>query len=357
MPICAVEILPLDLQLQTALTVAYGSYPVLNYALVRLYTTDGRVGLGEASPDPEVTGETQAGVLQALAQLKPVLVGAEPAEIGRLLAACRAVMPGFPAALAAVDMALFDLLGQALQAPVYQLLGGKAQPAMALYPVIPLDEAPVMAELSARFAAMGARTLKIKLGTAPEEDYQRLQAIRAAVGGVVKLRLDINQGWRDAPTAIAAIRRLEGFNIEYIEQPVAAGDLQGLAEVARAVELPVMADESCHTAADVLKIACRGAADMINIKLMKCGGIYAATQMLAVAEAAGLPCILGSMGESSIGSAAGLHFAAAHASITACELIGPLFITNDPASGFEVDLASLCAIPSERPGLGVNLRQ
>ena len=98
-----------------------------------------------------------------------------------------------------------------------------------------------------------------------------------------------------------------------------------------------MADESCHSPADVMKIACLHAADLINIKLMKCGGIYQASKMLAVAEAAGMACILGSMGESSIGSAAGLHFVTAHSSIMACELIGPLFIDNDPATGYQVD--------------------
>lgn len=129
-----------------------------------------------------------------------------------------------------------------------------------------------------------------------------------------------------------------------------------VAAVAAATEIPIMADESCHNAADVLEIACRGAADMINIKLMKCGGLYQAGKMLAVAEAAGLGCILGSMAESSIGSAAGLHFVTAHAALRACELIGPLFIEGDPVTGYDVDRATLRALPSERPGLGVQLR-
>ncbi|OYT68985.1 MAG: dipeptide epimerase, partial [Chloracidobacterium sp. CP2_5A] len=191
--------------------------------------------------------------------------------------------------------------------PVYQLLGGLARPAISLYPVIPLDEPPVMAAMSAKFVGIGAQILKVKLGSSADLDLLRLKEIRAAVGDSVQLRLDINQGWRDADTALTAIRRLDGFNIEWIEQPVAAADLAGLAAVAAAAEIPIMADESCHTAADALKIACLGAADMLNIKLMKCGGLSQARKLLAVAEAAGLPCILGSMGESSIGSAAGLH--------------------------------------------------
>lgn len=356
MRITTLEIAPLDLTLQTALTVAYGSYPVLNYALLKVVTDQGLIGLGEASPDPEVTGETQDVVLRALHQAKPLLMGRDPLDIEPLLNACRAALPHAPAALAALDMALYDLAGQALGVPVHQLLGGLARPSMSLYPVIPLDEPPVMTAMSARFVGMGAQILKVKLGSSPDLDLLRLNEIRAAVGDSVKLRLDVNQGWRDAPTALTVIRRLDGFNIEWIEQPVAAADLDGLAEVAAAADLPIMADESCHTAADALKIACRGAADMLNIKLMKCGGLNQAAQLLAVAEAAGLPCILGSMGESSIGSAAGLHFVAAHPSIVACELIGPLFITNDPAAGYQIEMSTFQARVSAAPGLGVTLK-
>lgn len=356
MKITSVAIEPLDLTLQTALTVAYGSYPVLNYALLKISTDDGLLGLGEASPDPEVTGETQSIVIAALRQISGLLVGRHPFDIESILSTCRAIIPNAPAALAAIDMALYDLMGQALGVPLYQLLGGKSRPAIALYPVIPLDEPLVMADMSAKFAQMGADTLKVKLGSSPDLDLLRLREIRGAVGDAVKLRLDINQGWRDASTALSAIRSLEGFHIEWIEQPVAANDLAGLAAVSAATDIPIMADESCHTAADAFKVACLGAADMLNIKLMKCGGLYQAAHMLAVAEAAGLPCILGSMGESSIGSAAGLHFVTAHASIVACELIGPLFITNDPACGYPVDGQTFQAAPSARPGLGVTLK-
>ncbi len=356
MHITAVEVLPLDLSLTTALTVAYGSYPVLNYALLKVFTDDGRLGLGEAAPDPEVTGETQPQVIAALQRAAAFLVGRNPFDLEAILSEGFRQIPTFPAAIAAIDMALYDLMGQALGAPVYDLLGGKARPAIDLYPVIPLDTPEIMAGMSAHFAAMGATTLKVKLGSAPDLDLERLHTIRSAAGQSVALRLDINQGWRDAATALAAIDRLAGFNIDWIEQPVAAADLAGLAAVAAATEIPIMADESCHNAADVLRIACQGAADMINIKLMKCGGLYQAGKMLAVAEAAGLRCILGSMGESSIGSAAGLHFVTAHAAIEACELIGPLFISNDPAAGYAVDRTTFRALPAARPGLGVHLR-
>lgn len=356
MLISSVDVQPLNLSLQTALTVAYGSYPVLEYALVKIITADGQVGLGEASPDPEVTGETQAAVLGALQKIGAWLEGRDPAEIAPILDFCLETIPEAPAAIAAIDMALHDLLGKALGVPVYTFLGGKAQPAAQLYPVIPLDTPAVMAATSQRFMALGSEVLKVKLGTAPSDDMARLQAIVDACGSQVRLRLDINQGWRDAATTIETIRQLNDFNIEWIEQPVLAHDLPGLAAVRAAVDLPIMADEACLSPADAMQIARLGAADLINIKLMKCGGLRQAAKILAIAEAAGIRCILGSMGESSIGSAAGLHFVAANAAILACELIGPLFIQNDPAGGFLVDPSTFQAFPSEAPGLGVWLK-
>ena len=356
MRITKIEVSPLDLKLQAALTVAYGSYPVLNYALLKIYGEDGLIGLGEASPDTEVTGETQASVISALQEITPLLIGRDCFDIESIISLCFERIPTYPAAIAAIDMALYDLIGQSLQVPVYDLLGGKSRPAISLYPVIPLDEPQVMAGVSKQFVDMGAGTLKIKLGSDPEIDLLRLQAIQNSVGAAVKMRLDINQGWKDAATAIRTIRWLGAYNIEYIEQPVAAGDLDGLAEVTAAVELPIMADESCHNPADLMKIACRGAANMINIKLMKCGGLYQAAKMLAIAEAAGLPCILGSMAESTIASAAGVHFVIARPDVLSCECIGPLFITNDPASGFLVDMTTFRALAPEKPGLGAALK-
>ncbi len=350
-----IEVAPLNLIPQVALNVAYGSYPVFEYALLKLHANDGTVGLGEAAPDPEVTGETQAGVIATLEGFAPLVAGRDPFDIAAIMAEAEAQAPNFPAARAALDMALYDLMGKALGVPVYKLLGGKAREGMRLYPVIPLDTPQTMAERAAGFVQTGYRVLKLKIGTDPTEDEARVAAVHKAVGSEVRLRLDVNQGWGDAATALKALDRLARFNVEWVEQPVAADDLDALAEVTAAAELPIMVDEGCHSPADALKIVGRSAADIINIKLMKCGGLYRAMQILAIAQAAGVPCILGSMAESSIASAAGLHLCLARTVLTACELIGPVFIENDVATGYNVDPQSGCATVSERPGLGVAL--
>lgn len=355
MKIERVEIAPLNLIPQVALTVAYGSYPELEYVLLKLHTDQGEVGVGEASPDPAVTGETQASTIETLKRLIPILEGRSPFDIEAIMRDVEAAAPDCPGAAAAIDMALYDLMGKQLGVPVYNLLGGKARSDIYLYPVVPMDDPPAMAEQARQFTGMGFKALKIKIGSDPEVDRARVEAITQAVGGEIVLRPDVNQGWKDAPTAVAAIESLKDYNIEYFEQPTAADDLDALAAVTAAVDIPIMADESCHGPKDALKIVTRHAVDIINIKLMKCGGLYRALQIVAIAEAAGIPCILGSMGESSIGSNAGLHLMAARPSITACELIGPLFISGDPATGYQVDMESGRAMIPEAPGLGVTL--
>ncbi|MCU0522273.1 MAG: dipeptide epimerase [Anaerolineae bacterium] len=356
MRVVSYEVTPLDLVPRVALTVAYGSYPVFEYALLVLRTDTGDIGLGEASPDPAVTGETQAGVMAALEAMGRCLVGRDPLELTAALEAARAAAPGFPAALAAVDMALYDLAGKALGVPVSKLLGGAVREGMQLYPVVPMDSPEVMAAMAQSLKAMDSPVLKLKVGSRDLDlDVARVAAVAAVAGNAVRLRLDANQGWGDAGTAIEAIRRLSAFNVEYIEQPVAAADLRAMAAVTAATEVPIMADESCHTAADALAIVRQSAADMINIKLMKCGGIRRALDILAVAEAAGMPCILGSMVESTIGSAAGMHLAVSRVGITSCELIGPLFVSGDPATGYIVDASTGWAEAPRGAGLGVEL--
>jgi len=180
-----------------------------------------------------------------------------------------------------------------------------------------------------------------------------VQAVRQAAGPEVRLRVDVNQGWHTARVAIPAVRRLMRYQVEWVEQPVDAEDLDALAEVTQAVKVPIMVDEGCLTPQDALAVVYKGAANLINIKLMKCGGLYRALQICAIAAAAGIPCIVGSMGESSIASAAGLHLFAARQSIIAGEVIGPLFLQGDVATGFETD-GNRALVPT-CPGLGVQL--
>lgn len=356
MQITNVIIQPLNLVPNIPLTVAYNSYPVFEYAIIKVITENGIAGLGEASPDPEVTGETQEIVLEALEKAKHYLIGKSFFAIGRIITELEELIPESPAARAAVDMALYDLVGKMLKTPVYNLLGGQYRKSISLYPVISMDKPEVMAKSVCEFIEIGFIVFKLKVGSDPDHDVERVAKIRELCGDSPILRLDVNQGWNDAATSIKAIQKLKKYSIDLIEQPVKAGDIDGLAEVKRSVKIPIMVDEGCHSPADALQIIQKNAADIINIKLMKCGGIYRALDIISIAEAAKIPCIIGSMGESSIASSAGLHVVVSKKIINACEIIGPLFIKNDPAEGFDADLKKGRVSVSDRFGLGVKMK-
>jgi L-alanine-DL-glutamate epimerase-like enolase superfamily enzyme len=355
MRIKEIKILDLDLVPVVPLVVSYGTFDVLDYVLLVLTADDGTVGYGEAAVDTDVTGETRQDVKTALKALSRRLSGRDPFDIEAIMAEAEKFAPSSPTAWAALDMALFDLMGKALNIPVYRLLGGRTRDVIAFYPVIPLEDPKVMAGYADGFYRGGFREIKVKIGADPDEDIERVRLISQAAPDA-RLLLDVNQGWKDPPTAIAALDRLRDYPVRWVEQPTAADDLAALAEVRRHSPFPIMVDEGCLSPADALSVISLAAADIINIKLMKAGGLLKATKIYAIAEAAGLPTIVGSMLESSLGSAAGMHLAAAKPGIIACEAIGPAFLKNDIASGFTVDFERRVILVPEGPGMGVRMQ-
>lgn len=353
MRIESLEVKRFSLHPPIPLNVAYGSYPTLDYVSLILRADNGQIGLGEAAPDTEVTGETQSSCFELLQRAEHWLIGRDPFEIEAILAAFEEESFGQPSAMAALDMALYDLVGKALNAPVFRLLGGSVRRAMEVYPVVPLLPPQEMAALASMFVQGGYQALKLKVGTNPDEDEARVRAVREAAGPDVRLRVDVNQGWHTAEVAISAARRVARWNVDWIEQPVDADDLDGLTRVTHSVKVPIMVDEGCQSPQDALAVVNQGAANIINIKLMKCGGLYRARQITAIAGAAGVPCVVGSMAESTIASLAGLHLYAASRSFIAGEVIGPLFLEGDIARGFQVD--GNRALLTEQPGLGAEL--
>lgn len=204
-------------------------------------------------------------------------------------------------------------------------------------------------------AALGAgfTEIKVKVGSGePAEDIGRVRAVCEAVGDRGHVRVDVNQHWGTPAVAIPAVRQLEGLGLRWVEQPVHAADITGLAEVRAATSVPVMADESVHGMASLLRIIGERAADAVNLKLMKTGGLQPALAMVAAAQAAGLWVQVGSMVESSIGSAAGYHLAVARRHVTSTELTGPLLFSRDVGDlAYEPPEVRL----SDRPGLGVQV--
>ena len=213
-----------------------------------------------------------------------------------------------------------------------------------------------MAEAAARHVAAGFKTVKIKVGEGDDwrADVRRLAAVRQAVGPEVGIKVGVNQGWRTAGVAIAAVRECLAPRPDYVEQPVAWWDLEGLADVRRQTGATIMADEACHGPREALRIVQLRAADLINIKLMKCGGLFRALQLNAIAETAEIACQVGTMVEGLVASAAGLHLALAMANVRTVEMGGPLMLAadiGDVGRWYERDRIT----PPDAPGLGISV--
>ena len=269
--------------------------------IVELHTDTGAVGYGEAPPTGVITGDTTGAILGAIRDhIAPALLGRDLDEFEDLTAAVQKALVHNTSAKAAVDMALWDLLGQKYSAPVYRMLGG-ARRNIVTDITISVNPPEEMARDARTAVQRGYDCLKVKVGIDPELDVARLAAVRQAVGRDIRLRIDANQAW-NAKQAVRILNQMQekGLDIEFVEQPVPAADLEGMQYVTRHADVPVLADESVFSPADALRIMQTGAADLVNIKLMKCGGITNALRIAAAAEVYGVECMIGCMLEAKI---------------------------------------------------------
>jgi L-Ala-D/L-Glu epimerase len=332
---------PLDLKLRTPFRISRGVQLVAENVLVSL-AADGITGIGEAAPSG-FYGEKRATVLAALPFLQAVL-GDDPLLIEDITEQFgRVFHHGNAAAKAALDMALYDFAGKRLGVPVYRLLGLNPVRTPVTSFTIAIDTPEEMARKARE--ARDFPILKIKVGT--PRDVEIVRAIRDATDAT--LRVDANAAWT-AKEAIATINQLAPYNIEFVEQPVAAGDLKGLKLVRENVPVPILADESCVVPDDVAAVA--ECVDGINIKLMKCGGLRNALAMIATARAHHLKVMLGCMIESSLSITAAAHLSPL---VDYADLDGPLLIEDDPFDGVHYDSGKL--VLPDRPGLGVIPRE
>jgi L-alanine-DL-glutamate epimerase-like enolase superfamily enzyme len=330
--ITGIDVWAVRLPLVEPFTISYGTFPDVPTIIVRLKTGNGLTGWGEATPDPGVTGETYHGVFATLRHdLLPLLIGFDARNREVALLRIERSIEQAPAARAAIDIALHDLLGKASGLPVWALLGGQSKPHLEISRVVSMKSPDEMAADARRHVADGFTTIKVKVGDGaqPLRDAERIAAVRAAIGPEPGLKVDVNQGWRTPGAAIAAIRASLPSAPDYFEQPVALWDIEGLAEVRRQTGAIIMADEACHGPREMLRIVRERAADLVNIKLMKTGGLFRAMQLNAIAETAGIRAQVGTMVESSIASAAGLHLAMALENVRTVEMGGPLMLADD----------------------------
>ena len=340
---------PLRVPFKTALRTVYRVEDVV----VEVRTDEGAVGWGEAPPTGKITGDTFSGIVGAIRDhIAPSVIGREVEALEPLLQTIQSCVVKNASAKAAVDMAVWDLYGQKYGLPVYRLLGG-GRTRIETDITISVNDPEVMAEDTREAIRRGYGCLKVKVGANPALDVRRLAAVREAAGAATILRIDANQAWQPKE-AVRILNAMQdrGLDIEFVEQPVAAHDLEGLKYVTERSSVPVLADESVFSPADALKIMQMGAADLINIKLMKCGGLYPALQIASAAEVYGVPCMIGCMLEAKISVNAAVHLACARGIITKIDLDGPVLCSEDPVLGGAV-FAEKDITVSDAPGLGV----
>jgi len=334
--------------------------PMLEYLIVRIETDEGVTGIGEAPVDIAFFGQTLEEVQAAIEDyLGLQIVGADPFDREYLMH--RIDVRGNSCAKSGIDLALHDLVGRVLGVPVSDLMGGGHKARIPVAIEIAGGPADAMATECVAFMDRGVRAFKPKIGGIPDADAERLRAIREAVGPEVSLRADANQGYTPKE-AIRLCRLAEKFDVglELLEQPVPTWDLQGMAHVRRSVDTLIEADESCFTIHDAMQVVRHEAADVLNIKIAKAGGLYNAKKIAAIAEAAGLQCVLGTAFGLGVKVAAKLHLAASTVKmVDAVEFTelglhdGLLAPPHD--TGLALPLEDGCLPVPDGPGLGVEL--
>jgi len=361
--ITAVHVDTLELAMEEPFVSASSALAIGPCDVVRVETDEGLIGIGEACPAYEFTDDTLWTVQDVIGEyLGPAVIGKDPFQLEAITHCWERELytVGNQAARAGLEMALWDLQGKALGRPLYDLLGGRTRDGLTEVIAWGWDEPDTLAAKTRAMRAEGITVFKIKVGDLPERDEQRVAAVREAAGAQARITVDANQGWWDAKTAVRAIKLLEPYDIEFVEQPVRMDDLEAARWVRDRVDVPIALDESVRGPREALAAVKAGACDIVVVKLMKTGGILNALKVNAIAEAAGATIMMGNMGESSLGLAAHFHVNVALANAVHCDADLPWRpggCTHDIGVGLGVELrdgVSTVTLP-DGPGLGVAL--
>jgi len=328
-------------------TIATGSSDSEENVIVKIVCGD-EFGVGSANPT-KITQETRESIETFLTKASKKIVETDETDLSKLHQRLDSVAEGNTAAKAAVDIAVFDLLAKRDKKPLYQYLGGTRDRILTDM-TLGIESKAVTISKALKHYKAGFRALKIKVGLDMKEDISRVAAVREAVGPRVELRVDGNQGYT-VDQAIEFCNAINSYDVVVVEQPVAANDYAGFKRVTEASPIPTMADECVKSVLDARKVAREGIAEMINIKLMKSAGIYDASMINKLAEAADMGTMVGCMGEIQVGIAAGLHFALSSDNVLLADLDSHLNMIDDPSSGLTLEDGQL--VTSKSPGLGV----
>ncbi|HEY8892045.1 MAG TPA: dipeptide epimerase [Clostridium sp.] len=320
--------------------------------VIKMITDTGEVGFGSAAPTPFITGETENSIIGAINYIKPEIIGLDIDNLEEIMKVIHNSIHGNNSAKAAIDIAIYDLLCKKYSIPLYKFLGGY-KTSLTTDLTIANDTVEQMVRKSLEAVMDGYTYLKVKVGNNVDLDIERVKAVRKAVRKGTKIRVDANQGWRPKE-AVRIIRKFEDMDleIEFVEQPVNAWDIDGLKYVTDNVETKILADEAVFGPSDAFKIIEKRAADLISIKLMKCGGINNAIKIYNMAENMGIRCMMGCMLESRIGITAATSFAASKSNLVKADLDTMLSFEEEIVIGGASITGNRITV-NDSPGLGI----
>jgi muconate/chloromuconate cycloisomerase len=355
MKVTSAEIIPVSIPMKKPFSISGGIIKTADHVIVKLHTSNGLIGYGEGIPLPAYSEETQETVYYAIKNfLSDCVIDEDPLNIEKIIARMEMVLPGHQYAKAGVEFAIWDLIGKSLEMPIYKLIGGLYRDNIPLAWSIGYASVEEMVEEAVEKVKEGYRVVKVKIGRGATIDLEIVRSVREAIGNNIQMRVDANQGYT-LDVAFKILRKMEQYDLQLIEQPLNKYDLDGMAKIARALDTPILADESVFGPDSAMKVIRAGAADIINIKIAKPGGIYNAKKVAAIAEAANVPCEVGSNLEFAIGTAAGAQLAASTKNITyECELNGPVYIVDDICKEPYVPINGYLEVPKGY-GLGIEV--
>ena len=345
---------PLRLPYRDPMKTATNYFAEATGLLIEIRTDEGLKGYGYAELFPRAgeTIETAQPIVRDI--LAPGLVGRDANDFHPLLDWMEKQVTGNRRAKASIEMALHDLRGKKTRLPVYELLGGKVRESVTVMRMVGLRKPEEMAKEAGELVQQGIRALKIKIGTGWKEDIERVKAVRERVGEKVFIKVDANQCY-SADEALRVARLLEEFNVKTFEQPVQADDWDGMTYLTKNSPIPIEADQTVRSIADVIRVIRTGAAHVINTSPQKAGGILQAKRIADLCDAAGMPCILSSIAGCVLNDAASIQvIAASRSTHLPCEVGESHRVTGDPTRGLEVVNGEI-SVPTS-PGLGVEVQ-
>jgi len=350
LPVRSIGIYKLIIPLKEPFIISLGAQYNAESIIIEI-NTDDHAGYGECSPYMNINGESLDTCFIVGQYFAKILKQKDALDIKGCIRAMDKVIYGNHSIKSAFDMALYDIAAQHAEVPLYKFLGGENDKTLVTDYTVSIGDAGKMAEDAAKCKQQGFQVIKVKLGESESKDVERIHSIREAIGYEIPLRIDANQGW-DLKTAIATLKELERYNIQYCEEPIPRWDFMRLRKLRKKSPIPIMADESCCDHHDAKRLISLKACDMLNIKLGKSGGIYDALKIISLAEKAKMNMQVGGFTESRLGMTAFAHLALCSENILHCDFDTPLMFIEDPVSGgLTYHENGVVKVP-EKPGLG-----